>query len=211
MYLWKAVPDGLFCNEDAKQATLTRKRVDFSALLPTEIVLEASLPPPRRDDAVRRRGLTRATATPKQICAYLLPPSLHAHARVNKRLYATLTSETGSAMWRRKLEAPNEMPKWMQAIFGTADRRTVFEDSDDSDAASVGSSGANTAAQRRKRQADKRKLPLEQQKPLSPFKIASLYHYSECQVLPHLPLFSASLFEAELILRRSSMPDLRLR
>ncbi|KWU43948.1 hypothetical protein RHOSPDRAFT_34570 [Rhodotorula sp. JG-1b] len=145
-YLWQTIPAGVLCGADSDDEEIIIKdsvvRVDFTTLLPVEVLLE--------------------------ICSHLLPASLWHLAFVNKRLHAALTSDSGAAMWRRKLEVPSpslgdeDDSKW-----GILGGESSFED----------------GRTRRKHRREKMRVPpTEGGRPVNPLKLAALFFNKRCQV-----------------------------
>lgn len=178
-YLWDRVHEPVLGVSQQGTVVANVKRVDWTTLLPVEVLLE-----------VRKRTQNSASFPPlselprDQICSHLLPSSLWQLAFVNKRMYAALTSDSGAAMWRHQLESPANDPyhgrssNFFLNIFLGFQQGRSDEDTDDED--------ADTPSGRKKAR-EKRQLPLEDGKPIKPLKVSALYFAETCQVRSRRP------------------------
>ena len=86
----------------------------------------------------------------------MLPASLWHLAFVNKRLHAALTSDSGTAMWRRKLEVPSSAQEWIRKLginlsdtLSDSDESSL-EDDDDHKFSILGGGGESSSENGRK-------------------------------------------------------------
>lgn len=120
----------------------------------------------------------------------MLPPSLWHLAFVNKRLHAALTSDSGAAMWRRKLEVPSAAPEWIRKLgINLSDTpsdsdESSLEDEDDSKWGILGgeSSSEDGRKHRKPRREKMRVPPTVSGRPVNPLKLAALFFNKRCQV-----------------------------
>ncbi|GAA5985241.1 hypothetical protein JCM10908_002581 [Rhodotorula pacifica] len=155
-YLWQPVPHGVLHHSSTNRNEMVERkvtRIDFTALLPVEVLLE--------------------------ICSHLRIRSLWHLAFVNKRFHAALTSDSGAAMWRYKLETPPPQ-------HGSTFKRRPFAvcDSDEDDYDEAGPNGQQDGAadrEERRKAREERRLPTDGGKPINPLKLAALCFLDKCQ------------------------------